>query len=250
MRYALADLQNWQKYYNWHDGMTSGWNLNYKNQNRGYEAWSGTQPDYWGSAETNAEFQTSGVFNDLGQGNGRGFMCRSWCKLRSMHADRGGCKSRIAGAAGCCCPKQHCRSPGIVVPPLSQLVPSPASSSLASSTMAALAADPTASTWAFPDPGLGGCAINTSLILTVNNRAAYRLVKQAMTFNAAREYCKTGTNAWNGTLVAWRDYETQLAVEQYFFVGGADAVLCSVHAGWWAGWWRCPIQRQAKPDLR
>jgi hypothetical protein len=51
-----------------------------------------------------------------------------------------------------------------------------------------------------------------------------------MTYNNAREYCKTGTNAWNGTLVAWRDYETQLAVEQYFFVGVArlpDAWIAS-----------------------
>jgi hypothetical protein len=45
-----------------------------------------------------------------------------------------------------------------------------------------------------------------------------------MTFNDANAYCKTGTNGWNGTLVAWRDYETQLAVEQYFFVSGRRAM--------------------------
>lgn len=93
--------------------------------------------------------------------------------------------------------------------------------------------DPTSTTWAFPNPGPGGCAINTSTIMTINNQYTYRLVTTAMTFNQANAYCKTGTNAWNGTLVAWRDYETQLAVEQYFFVSGLAAVpglcICMCH---------------------
>jgi hypothetical protein len=54
-----------------------------------------------------------------------------------------------------------------------------------------------------------------------------------MTYNNAREYCKTGTNAWNGTLVAWRDLETQLAVEQYFFVGGAALLLGGLRRRCW-----------------
>ncbi len=101
-------------------------------------------------------------------------------------------------------------------------------------------ADPTSTTWGFPNPGPGGCAINTSTIMTINNQYTYRLVTTPMRFNEAVDYCKTGTNAWNGTLVAWRDYETQLAVEQYFFVSGPDACVWSWHAHTaWYVWLRC-----------
>jgi hypothetical protein len=78
VRYKESNLQRWQIYYNWHDGMTSSWNFNFKNQARGYEAWGANQPDYWGAGELNAQFRTDGLFNDLNAGSGLGFMCRTW----------------------------------------------------------------------------------------------------------------------------------------------------------------------------
>jgi hypothetical protein len=84
VRYTTANLQNWQKYYNWHDGMTSGWNLNFKNQNRGWEQWAGSQPDFWSSSEYNAEVTTGLVYNDLDPGTARGYMCRTWGERQAM----------------------------------------------------------------------------------------------------------------------------------------------------------------------
>jgi hypothetical protein len=243
VRYTFSNLQLWQKYYNWHDGMTSSWSYNYKNTNRGYENWSGTQPDYWSNAETNAEFQNTGVYNDLGYGNGRGFMCRSWGKRRVAQIQPAHALQAVVSGTS-------------AVNRTASTSCLEASRRLVSSAMPAPAAAPTATTWAFPDPGLGGCAVNTSTILTVNNRAAYRLVRQAMTYSNAREYCKTGTNAWNGTLVAWRDLETQLAVEQYFFVGGAPewrtwcCASCRVQPGQRAGAGAVACSGKARPDPR
>lgn len=83
VRYTNADLQGWQLYYNWHDGMTSSWNFNYKNTARGYEQWNnwpwsgGGEPN-GGTGEPNAQFLTNGLFNDLHPNNGLGYICRSW----------------------------------------------------------------------------------------------------------------------------------------------------------------------------
>jgi hypothetical protein len=83
VRYTYDNLQLWQRYYNWHDGMTSSWNFNYRNQPRGYEEWNnwpasgGGEPN-GGNGEPNAQFLTNGLFNDLSSGAGLGYMCRSW----------------------------------------------------------------------------------------------------------------------------------------------------------------------------
>ena len=78
VNYTVANLQPWQRYYNWHDGMTSTWSFNFKNQPRGYEAWGGGQPDYWGAQEYQASMLTNGLFNDISGGTGYGYMCRTW----------------------------------------------------------------------------------------------------------------------------------------------------------------------------
>lgn len=87
VRYTYNNLQEWQKYYNWHDGMTSSWNFNFRNTERGYEEWNnwpygGGEPN-GGTGEPNAQFLTNGLFNDLHPNSGLGYLCRSWSELHA-----------------------------------------------------------------------------------------------------------------------------------------------------------------------
>jgi hypothetical protein len=87
VRYTINDLQPWQRFYNWHDGMTSTWSFNFKNTPRGYEEWPLGQPDYWGAQEYQASMRVDGFFNDINGGTAYGYMCRTWSEC-CMAPDR------------------------------------------------------------------------------------------------------------------------------------------------------------------